>query len=205
MGRLATVLALLLFAGCVSAPAYAQATLYGAVTDESAAKVVEQIQAANDTETKRPVILFIDSDAGSLPAGLKIIDAIIASRRPVWTVCVGTCASMAAIEFTYGAKRAMLPHAMLMFHHENGGARGSTAQILAEVGAWAKQVNEIERHVAKVAHLSLREYQAKESDTGWLLAKEAVKAHVATEIIVLESYPTPSQSKPGLEERRAHL
>lgn len=195
MGRsFALTLFLLLFAGCVSAPAYAQvATLYGIVDDASAALVVEQIQDANERDSSnKPVVLFIDSDGGELTAGLKIIDAMAASRKPVWTVNVQMAASMAAIIFTYGAKRAMFPHAMLMLHHERGKATGSTEQILSEVGAWARVVQPIEARIAKQAGISREELSAKMAAGWWLLAHDAIRQHLADEILVMENYPPPA-------------
>jgi ATP-dependent Clp protease protease subunit len=173
-------------ASCTEA---AEVTLYGEVSDSTAAQVIGQIHEANREPTDRHITLFIDSPGGELGAGLKIIDAMHASRRPVWTICVNLCASMAAIEFSYGEKRAMFPHAMLMLHHEHGSASGSMQQIMSQMTTMAKLVDEIERHISKQAGISVESLQAKLASGWWLLADDAIKAHLATKIIELESYP----------------
>lgn len=172
------------------------ATLYGPVTDQSATQVIAQIQQANKDEPNgQPIILFIDSPGGSITAGWRIIDAMAASRKPVWTVCVSLCASMAAIEFEYGAQRGILPHAVLMFHHESGGAEGSAEQILAQGTVMRRQIVEIEEHIAKLARMPVREFREKETAQWWLLADDAIKAHLADIILVFEQYPLPEAQK----------
>lgn len=194
-----SLIAWLLFGLLMLAAAYSHAqvaTLYGPVTDAAATQVIGQIQQANAQEPDdRPIVLFIDSPGGSLSAGWRIIDAITASRKPVWTANVGVAYSMAAIIFEYGAKRAMFPHAVLMFHHEYGGAEGSSEQIMAQATVIRRQVVEIEEHVSKRAGIPVRDFREKETAQWWLLAKDAVKAHLADQIIVLEQYPLPEPQK----------
>jgi len=170
-------------------------TMYGEVNDANAHEVISGIQAANREKSTAPIILYIDSPGGELFAGAGIIDAMDASRRPVWTVDVGIAASMAAIIHSYGIKRFMLPHALLMHHDARGGVSGSPAQMESQLSAMNRMVEGFERHVAKVAHLSLAELRAHEAITWWLLADEAVKAHLADQIVNPAQYPSPKPEK----------
>lgn len=169
-------------------------TLYGTVNEASAHQVISAIQAANrDTKNHDPIILYIDSGGGELFAGASIVDAMDASRRPVWTVDVRFAASMAAIIHSYGAKRYMLPRAVLMHHEASGGVEGSPAQMASRLASVSAIVEGFEKHVAKVAHLSLAEFRAREARNWWMLAEDAVKAHLADEIVNPPQYPSPEK------------
>jgi ATP-dependent Clp protease protease subunit len=91
-------------------------TLYGDVDERTASIVVSQIQAANRLRTSAPILMFIDSPGGSVLAGNRIVDAMQASRRPIYTVDVEFAASMAAYIWAFGEQRYMMPRAILMLH-----------------------------------------------------------------------------------------
>ncbi len=107
----------------------AAVTLYGKVSDEAAATLIEQIQAANKENTSKPILLYINSPGGSVLAGGLIIDAMEASRRPIITVCTSACISMAFYVFEHGSKRLMLPHSLLMAHEMSAGVDGDLGHM----------------------------------------------------------------------------
>ena len=63
-------------------------------------------------------VLFINSNGGSVNAGLAICDALRAYPGPVSMLVTGMAASMAAVIFSNGTKgrRFVLPHAEVMIH-----------------------------------------------------------------------------------------
>ena len=65
-----------------------------------------------------------------------IYDTMQFIRNDVTTICVGQCASMAALLLTAGTKgkRFALPHSRILIHQPSGGASGqqSDIRIMAE-------------------------------------------------------------------------
>lgn len=66
-----------------------------------------------------------------MTAGLAIYDTMQYIHPDVSTICIGSCASMAAVLLTAGAKgkRYALPHANVMIHQPLGGVQGQATEI----------------------------------------------------------------------------
>ena len=45
-------------------------------------------------EERRPILLYISTNGGDVDAGFELIDVIIASKTPVYTINLGYCYSM---------------------------------------------------------------------------------------------------------------
>lgn len=80
-------------------------------------------------EKRKPIILRINSCGGYVTTGYAIIDAIITSKTPVYTVNLGLCASMAFLVFIAGHKRFSMPHAEYLLHDGSTMGMDSTAKI----------------------------------------------------------------------------
>lgn len=167
-------------------------TLYGEVDMASAAKVIAGIQAQNKIDTKLPILLFINSPGGDVIAGNMILDAMMASRRPIITVDVGMAASMAAFVFEAGSKRVISPGAILMFHEASMGAQGDLSHVRSRVDVVSRLVDRYETFVAKRAGISLEAYRAHAAAQWWLLDSEAVDAKLADVVALIPDYPPPS-------------
>jgi ATP-dependent Clp protease protease subunit len=111
--------------------------LWGAVDDESASKIVQQLLYL-DSLSHDDIVLFINSPGGVISSGLAIYDCMNAIKSDVVTVCCGQAASMGAVLLTAGAKgkRTAWPNARIMIHqpliHGEIVAPASDIQIQAE-------------------------------------------------------------------------
>ena len=80
-----------------------------------------------------PLKLMINSNGGSIEAGLIIRDMLKSYPYPIEMYCTGIAASMAAIIFSGGekGKRFILPHAKVMIHepHIAGGVNSSATNL----------------------------------------------------------------------------
>lgn len=110
-------------------------TLYGAVNDASAKQVINEIHEKQDG-TKNPLYLAINSMGGEVYAGLRIIDAIKLSKRPIYTVDVGVADSMAAWIFEFGKVRIMNPYSTLMYHYISGKHEGTLLAVASQIAYW---------------------------------------------------------------------
>ena len=80
------------------------------------------------------ITININSSGGHLAGGSMIAGAISASKAEVTTVAVGLCGSAAALIWTYGHKRVIIPGTVLLFHMSSHGAwdQSDTIRIDAE-------------------------------------------------------------------------
>lgn len=102
-----------------------------AVDDQVANSVLAQLLFLESEDPDKDIIMYINSPGGVVNSGLAIYDAMQYVRCDVSTVCVGICASMAAVLLTAGAKgkRSILPHSRVMLHQPHGGVRGQATDI----------------------------------------------------------------------------
>jgi ATP-dependent Clp protease, protease subunit len=105
--------------------------LDGPIDDHSANVVIAQLLFLEAENPDKDIHLYINSPGGVVTAGMAIYDTMQYIRPDVSTICIGSCASMAAVLLTSGApgKRYALPHANVMIHQPLGGVQGQATEI----------------------------------------------------------------------------
>ncbi|MCY7376302.1 MAG: ATP-dependent Clp protease proteolytic subunit [Pyrinomonadaceae bacterium] len=106
------------------------------IDDMVANLIVAQLLFLEAEDPERDINLYINSPGGSITAGMGIYDTMQFIKNDVTTICVGQCASMAALLLTAGTKgkRFALPHSRILIHQPSGGAscQQSDIRIMAE-------------------------------------------------------------------------
>jgi ATP-dependent Clp protease protease subunit len=102
-----------------------------AIDDHVANTVVAQLLHLESDDPEKDISLYINSPGGVITAGLAIYDTMQFIKSDVSTICIGQCASMAAVLLTAGAKgkRYALPNSRIMIHQPSGGAQGQQTEI----------------------------------------------------------------------------
>lgn len=90
--------------------------LIGEINDAMAAKVILTLWKLKQEDPDEPIYLFIDSNGGSVPAGLSIVDAINYIKPKVNTFCYGKAASMGAVILASGHHRVAFKNSLIMIH-----------------------------------------------------------------------------------------
>lgn len=112
--------------------------LTGPIDEAVAGLVTAQLLFLEAEDPEKPIRLYIQSPGGDVYAGLAVCDTLALVRAPVSTVCVGLCASMAAVILACGARgqRFCLPHSTVMIHQpwvqHSGHSTASDLKIEAE-------------------------------------------------------------------------
>ena len=101
------------------------------IDDNVANSVVAQLLHLESADPDKDISLYINSPGGSVTAGLAILDTMDFIKCDVSTICLGECASMAAVLLSNGAKgkRLCLPNSMVLIHQPSGGAKGQATEI----------------------------------------------------------------------------
>ncbi|WP_301872369.1 ATP-dependent Clp endopeptidase proteolytic subunit ClpP [uncultured Dialister sp.] len=105
--------------------------LGGQIEDHMANVIIAQLLFLEAEDPSKDIHLYINSPGGVVTAGLAIYDTMQYIRPDVSTICIGSCASMAAVLLTAGAKgkRYALPHSNIMIHQPLGGVQGQATEI----------------------------------------------------------------------------
>lgn len=101
------------------------------IDDAVANTVVAQLLHLANSDPEKDISLYINSPGGVITAGLAIYDTMQFIKCDVSTICIGQCASMAAVLLAAGApgKRLALPNSRVMIHQPSGGAQGQQTEI----------------------------------------------------------------------------
>lgn len=105
--------------------------LDGQIEDHMANVIIAQLLFLEAEDPSKDIHLYINSPGGVVTAGLAIYDTMQYIRPDVFTICIGSCASMATVLLTAGAKgkRYALPHSNIMIHQPLGGVQGQATEI----------------------------------------------------------------------------
>lgn len=101
------------------------------IDDQIANLIVAQLLFLEAEDPERDINLYINSPGGVITAGMAIYDTMQFIKNDVTTICVGQCASMAALLLCAGThgKRFALPNARVLIHQPSGGAQGQATDV----------------------------------------------------------------------------
>jgi ATP-dependent Clp protease protease subunit len=88
------------------------------IDDQIANIIIAQLLYLDREDQEKDINMYIHSPGGSISAGLAIYDTMQLARADIATICVGSCASMATVLLSAGAKgkRYALPHSTIHMH-----------------------------------------------------------------------------------------
>lgn len=159
------------------------------IDDSVANCVVAQLLHLESQNSEKDISLYINSPGGSVTAGLAIYDTMQFIKPDVSTICIGQCASMAAILLAAGApgKRYALPNSRVMIHQPSGGAEGQQTEIeimAREIAYIRDQMNGI---LAKHTGQPLEKIQEDTERDNFMSAQEAQEYGLVDKVIEFAS------------------
>lgn len=111
----------------------------GIIDDEAITSIGYHILRYNrldkgmDVEERMPIILYINTDGGSLYSGNSLISMVKNSITPVYTVNLGRCFSMGFLLFLAGKKRYTLDNGIFLLHDGQSGGFDSNAKLIDRI------------------------------------------------------------------------
>jgi ATP-dependent Clp protease, protease subunit len=121
------------------------------IIDLVASIVVAQLLHLESEDKNKPISLYINSPGGDITAGLAIRDTMRFVRPEIHTICIGQCASMAAILLAEGAKgkRYATSSSRILIHQpwSNGGG-GQQSDILLQAKEITRMRDQLELMLA---------------------------------------------------------
>ena len=155
------------------------------VDDNIANIVIAQMLFLESVDSKRDIMMYVNSPGGSVYAGLGVYDTMQYIRPDVSTICTSLAASMGAVLLAGGSagKRSALPHARIMIHQPSGGAQGPSKDI--EITA--REIVKLRQELYEILALHTgKPYEKIENDSDrdhWLKAEEAKEYGLIDEVL----------------------
>lgn len=161
-------------------------------TSDKAVLKIHELQAFNKD---KPIYMLLDSPGGEVIEGARVIDAMVASKRPIYTVAVGETASMAAIIHSFGEKRYMLPNAILMYHTISGSYSGDIVRVQSRLKMARGLQDRYVKHICSVSNVTPEELNQKMMDEWWVNSDEAEERKLVDELIISTAFYVPKEKE----------
>lgn len=126
-------------------------------------------------ENRKPIILYVISNGGDVDAGFALVDVILSSKTPVYTVNLGYQYSMGFLIGLAGHKRFALPNAKFLHHDGTNVLINSGTKIKDQMEFQDKIEARIKRYVISRTKVTDVEYDTHLRQEWYLFADEAKK------------------------------
>ena len=156
------------------------------LNDVSADIVVAELLFLESQSSDKDISLYINSPGGSVTAGLAIYDTMQHIRPDVQTICLGQCASMAAILLAGGTKgkRFALPSSRVMIHQPWGGVTGQATDINIQAKEILRLKNMVISYFAKDTNRTEEEVK-KDMERDFFMSSEQAKQYGIVDTIMI--------------------
>lgn len=131
-------------------------------------------------DERKPIMLYINSECGSISDGFGLIDVILQSKTPVYTVNQGVCGSVAFLVFLAGQRRFTMEHSQF----SSGFSIDSTVKTKERLEFEANKLDKMTRkYILDRTDISEDLYEKKCRTEWYFLSDEAKDLGVATDIV----------------------
>jgi ATP-dependent Clp protease protease subunit len=135
-------------------------------------------------EQRKPIVLYIASPGGSVVDGFGLIDAILMSETPVYTVNQSMCYSMAFLIFIAGRKRYSMKHSTFLCHDGSSFAYDSMSKLKDRMEFETGQMEEkTKQYIIAQTDITDELYQEKYRKEWYMYADEAKQYGIVDYII----------------------
>lgn len=158
--------------------------LAGEIDDETANIVVAELLYL-DSINHDDISLYINSNGGSITAGMAIYDTMNFIKSDVNTICIGMAASMAAFLLSSGkiGKRYSLKNSEIMIHQPLGGASGQATEIKIAAERILKIRTRMNKILAKNTNKKVKEIEKDTERDYFMTSDEALTYGIIDKIL----------------------
>lgn len=169
--------------------------LSGEINAEVANSVIAQMLFLEGKDNSKDICLYINSPGGEIDAGLAIYDTMNYIKCDVSTICVGLCASMAAILLGGGekGKRFALKNSKIMIHQPLGGVKGQASDIKIVADQILKTRNIINEILAKETGRTRAKIEEDTNRDYYLTSTEALEYGIIDKVLEKEKHSAKSR------------
>ena len=158
----------------------------GMQVEENIANIITaQLLFLESVDSKKDILLYINSPGGSVYAGLGMYDTMQYVNPDVATICTGLAASMGAVLLAGGAKgkRSSLPHSRIMIHQPSGGMQGQSKDMEITLKQTLELRKDLYSILAKHTGKKFDEIERDSDRDYWMRAIEAKDYGLIDEVL----------------------
>ena len=134
-------------------------------------------------EERKPIILYLTTNGGSVEAGFQLIDIMLSSKTPVYTVNSGYWYSMGLLIGLAGHKRFATKNARFLMHDGSNFVVDSGAKVQDQVDFQKRMNKRIKDYIVGRSKIGADEYDNKFRVEWYMFADEAKEKGLINYII----------------------
>lgn len=124
-------------------------------------------------ENRKPILLYIASNGGEVDSGFELIDVILSSKTPVYTINMGYQYSMGFLIGLAGHKRFAAKNAKFLMHDGSNMVYGNSSKVQDRVRFDARVEERVRDYVLARSSITPEEYDSKFRVEWYMFADEA--------------------------------
>jgi len=158
--------------------------LYGEIDNQLSNCIVAQLLYL-DSLNHDDINLYINSNGGSITAGMAIYDTMNYVKSNVSTICIGLAASMGAFLLSSGEKnkRFALPNAEILIHQPLGDASGQATEIKIAAEHILKIKNKLNKILATNTNQKINKIEKDTERDFFMSTDEALEYGIIDKIL----------------------
>jgi ATP-dependent Clp protease protease subunit len=137
-------------------------------------------------EKRKPILLYISSNGGEIDAGFALIDTILCSKTPVYTINSGYLYSMGLLIGLAGHKRYAFQNSKYLLHDGSYFTYNSGAKAQDQMEFYRRAEQKTKEYIVSRSKISNEEYEEKLRIEWYLFAEEAKEKGFVDYIIGLD-------------------
>jgi len=163
------------------------------IDDTIANLVIAQLLHLESDDPEKDINLYINSPGGSVTSGMAIYDTMQYIRCDVSTICIGQCASMAAVLLAAGApeKRFALPNSRVLIHQPWGGTQGQVTDIEIQAKEMLRMRRTLDEILAKHTGQTVEKIHL-DTERDNIMTGEEAKAYGLVDAVMVQRPKTES-------------
>lgn len=158
--------------------------LDGPIDDHTANVIIAQFLFLEAEDPDKDIHFYINSPGGVVTAGMAIYDTMQYIRPDVSTICIGSCASMAAVLLTAGEKETLRPASCQRYDPSAlGGAQGQATDIAIHAKEIIRLRSELNGIIAAHSGQTLKTVMKDTERDNFMTADAALKYGLIDKIL----------------------
>lgn len=126
-----------------------------------------------DVEKRKPIMLYVASNGGEVDSGFELIDVVMNSKTPVYTINFGYQYSMGFLIGLAGHKRFATKNAKVLMHDGSQFIYDSGTKVQDRMEFQRKIEDRVKKYIISRSKLTEEEYNSKLRVEWYLFADEA--------------------------------
>ena len=158
--------------------------LFGEINQEMVSDIIPRLLVMNSLGDE-PIKMYINSPGGEISAGMAIYDTMRFIKSPVYTICIGHCASMATWLLAAGdpGNRVASENSQIMIHQGRTRMGGTFTDLKVNMDEFEKTQKKMIKILARHSGKGQEEVAKSLERDFWMTPQEAQEFGVIDQVV----------------------